>query len=474
MAYLSGERHQGQLFPQQIEDYVPENVPVRAYDAFVDALDLPALGLAWEPGKVGAPAYDPRTMLKLLVYGYSYGLRSSRKLERECHYNLSFIWLTGGLKPDHKTIAEFRRRHKKALTAVLKQCARVGLKLGLIAGNTLFVDGSKVRASAGIGKTWDTKRCKKQLAKLDERIRKILAECESTDACEKDNASLVRLQEDVAHEQALRAKVKAILEQIESQGSNSLNTTDADCARMQSRQGKHAGYNLQAVVDEQQGLIVSSDVVNDNNDRNQFAAQIEQAQETLGKPCETACADSGYSDVEELAKIDSQGVNVVVPTQYQNGKEELGPFHVSRFTYDHERDCFICPAGHLLQHASTERRRKRKNYRAVGSVCRSCPHFGVCTRSRHGRKVTRLFQADLREKLQRQYEQPDNQAIYRRRKERAELPFGHIKHNLKCTGFTLRGLDGVKAQASLLATCFNMTRMINLLGVAGLIAALAG
>ena len=473
MAYLVGERHQGQLFPQRIEDYVPADAPVRAYDALVEALDLAALGLLWQPDKVGAPAYDPKAMLKLLVYGYSYGLRSSRKLERECHYNLSFIWLTGGLRPDHKTIAEFRRQHKKALTPVLKQCARLCLKLGLIAGNTLFVDGSKVRASAGIGNSWDAKRCEKRLAKLDERIRLILAECESTDQSERDDASLVHLQEDLANEQSLRAKVTAILEQLQSESKNSLNTTDPDCTKIHGRQGNHAGYNLQAVVDEQHGLIVSSDVVNDNNDCNQFAAQIEQAQETLGKPCANACADSGYSDVEELAKIDAQGVNVVVPTQQQAGKEEPGPFHVSRFTYDHERDCFICPAGHLLKHVSTESKRKRKNYLAVGSVCRACPHFGVCTQSRHGRKVIRLFQEDLREKLRRQYEQPDNQAIYRRRKERAELPFGHMKHNLKCTGFSLRGLDGVQAEASLLATCFNMARMISLLGVAGLIAHLA-
>lgn len=474
MAYLVGQRHQGQLLPQRIEDYVPEDAPVRAYDAFVEALDLAALGLAWEPAKVGAPAYDPRAMLKLLVYGYSYGLRSSRKLERECHYNLSFIWLTGGLRPDHKTIAEFRRRHKKALATVLKQCARLCLKLGLIAGNTFFVDGSKVRANAGIGNTWDAKRCQKRLAKLDERIAEILAECDATDRNEKDDASLVHLQEQLADEQTLRAKVAAILEQIQSQEKPSLNITDPDCTKIHSRQGSHAGYNVQTVVDEQQGLIVSSDVVNDNNDCHQFAAQIEQAQETLGRPCQSACADSGYCDVEELAKIDAQGVNVVVPTQEQAANQEPGPFHVSRFTYDPEDDCFICPAGQRLKYVSTESKRRRKNYLAVGSVCRACCSFGVCTTNGYGRKVTRLFQADLREKLRRQYEQPVNQAVYQRRKERAELPFGHIKHNLKCTSFSLRGLEGVKAEASLLATCFNMARMISLLGVAGLIGRLSG
>jgi len=149
MAYRYGLREQRALLPPSIEGYVAENHPVRAYDAFVDALDLKVLGIDLNPDKVGNAQYDPQAMLKLLVYGYSYGIRSSRKLEQATHENLSFIWLMGGLKPDHKTIAEFRRKQKKALRRVLKQCVRVCLRLNLIAGNILFVDGAKVRANAG-------------------------------------------------------------------------------------------------------------------------------------------------------------------------------------------------------------------------------------------------------------------------------------------------------------------------------------
>ena len=114
MAYRHGDRRQKILFPQSIDEYIPQDAPVRAYDVFVDSLDFEHLGIQIEPCKVGCPQYDPKIMLKLLVYGYSYGVRSSRKLERETHYNLSFIWLTGGMKPDHKTIAEFRRNNKAA------------------------------------------------------------------------------------------------------------------------------------------------------------------------------------------------------------------------------------------------------------------------------------------------------------------------------------------------------------------------
>jgi transposase len=129
MAYRYGDRCQKILFPQSIDEYIPYDAPVRAYDVIIDSLDFDELGIEVDPHKVGCPQYNPKVMLKLLVYGYSYGIRSSRKLEREVNYNLSFIWLTGGLKPDHKTIAEFRRRNKTALQKVLKQCARLCIRL---------------------------------------------------------------------------------------------------------------------------------------------------------------------------------------------------------------------------------------------------------------------------------------------------------------------------------------------------------
>ena len=154
MPYITGERKQTLILPTSIEDYIRPDDPVRAYDAFVDQLDFQALGIFLDPHQVGHPEFDPAAMVKLLIYGYSYGIRSSRKLERATHHNLSFIWLTGGLKPDHKTIARFRQNNKDALKNILRQCAHICIKLGLIEGNTLFVDGTKIRANASMKNTW--------------------------------------------------------------------------------------------------------------------------------------------------------------------------------------------------------------------------------------------------------------------------------------------------------------------------------
>ena len=469
MAYRYGDRRQKILFPQSIDEYIPQDAPVRAYDAFVDALDFDQLGIKVEPNKVGCPQYDPKIMLKLLVYGYSYGIRSSRKLEREIHYNLSFIWLSGGLKPDFKTIAEFRRNNKVALANVLKQCARLCIKLGLIEGNTLFVDGSKVRASASINSSWNEDRCSKRLEKIDSRITQILSECEQADQSESDEASLVKMKKELADNEKLRAKVVGILNTLKAEDKKSLNSTDPDCTNIHGRQGSHAGYNAQTVVDEKHGLIANSDVVNENNDLHQFAGQIGQAVETLEKKPQAACADSGYSDIDELEKVDNQGIKVVVPSTRQASEKNPGEFDVSKFEYDKARDCFICPAGKILKYRNTEVKKSRKVYRVKKSICQVCQHFGVCTTSGHGRKVTRLLKEDLRQKLERQYEQPDSQEIYKLRKQKVELPFGHIKHNLKVGGFLLRGLPGVKAEMSILSSCFNIARMISIIGVSELI-----
>ena len=181
MAYRYGDRCQLGLFPESIEDYVRKDDPVRAYDAFVEGLDFNALGIEIYPCKVGNSEYDPKAMLKLLVYWYSYGIKSSRKLERETHHNISFIWLMGGLKPDHETIAEFRRKNKEALKRVLKQCARVCIKLGLIAGNVLFVDGAKIRANASRSQSHKQGYYERLLSEIDRRIELLLEEAESSD-----------------------------------------------------------------------------------------------------------------------------------------------------------------------------------------------------------------------------------------------------------------------------------------------------
>jgi len=470
MAYRYGNRHQMELLPKSIEEYVKDDDPVRVYDAFVEALDFNKLKLHLDSHKVGCPEYYPKAMLKLLTYGYSYGFRSSRKLERAIYHNVSFMWLMGGLKPDHKTIAEFRRKNKASIKNVLKACARLCIKLNLIAGNTLFVDGSKIRANASIKNTWTKEKCERALGKIDTRIEAILSECDAVDEYEENQDSLVKVRKELKDKKVLKAKVEEILKELKEENKKSINTTDSESTRINSIQGSHAGYSLQGVFDEKYGLIVNEDVVSENNDLNQFAKQINQANEVLERKCDTACADSGYANTDELQKIDKQKIKVVVPSQRQASRKEPKPFHKSNFQYDSEKDCYICPEGHFLTYRRTNKREQNKVYIiSEKTICRQCPHWGVCTKSQQGRQITRLINEEVRQKLEAQYEEAESQTIYKLRQQKAELPFGHIKRNLKVDAFLLRGLDGVKAEASLLASCFNIRRMISIIGIRALI-----
>ena len=466
MAYIYGERAQTNLLPSSIEDYIAPDDPVRAYDAFVEQVDLERLGVRLDPDQVGHPEFDPRAMLKLLIYGYSYGIRSSRKLERATHHNLSFIWLTGGLKPDHKTIARFRRDHRDALKNLLKQCAHLCVRLGLIQGNTLFVDGTTIRANASMKNTWNAERCQKTLAEIDQRIESLLKECEHVDQTEQDQPSSIKMAEELQDQTLLKNKIQSILHDLKQNDKTSTNTTDPESGRFRKGGPVENAYNCQIVVDDKHGLIIQNDVTSENNDARQFGPQLEGAHDVLGKPCQTACADAGYTSPKDLKNMLDQGVDVIVPIVRHSDFRDY-------FTYDPKTDSYKCLEGHRLNYVGDSQGNQSRLYHiSNASICHRCPRFGTCTTSTKGRRIDRPFSEPIRERLEARYRQSDAQCIARRRKARVEHPFGHLKHNLGIRAFLLRGLCGVRAEAALAATCFNMTRMIKIMGMQPLLAKL--
>lgn len=464
MVYREGDRQQMALLPPVIDDYVGAEDPVRAYDAIIETMDTRDLELVIDSKKVGNPAYDPKSMLKLLVYGYSYGWRSSRKLERALHHNLSFIWLMGGLTPDHKTISKFRKDNHAALQTVMKQCARICLKLDLIEGNCLFTDGTKIRGNAGISQTKTREKWEQNLDAVDRRIAELLAECDEAD--ETETGSLVEARKELKDKQKLRRKIESLLDQMKQEDLKKINGTDTDCVNFKGRQGSHAGYNTQITVDEKNGLIISADVVKESNDTDQFSNQIAQAIDILGAPCKTAVADAGYANVDNLKETVDKGIDVIVPSQKQSLHTLYDdPFGKDKFRYDPQNNQYICPEGKKLRYSHYSIKKGHYLYRMEKpSLCLECPHFGVCTASKRGRAMIRLKNEELKEQLETRYESETGQAIYKKRKEKAEAPFGHIKRNLNGGAFLVRGLQAVKAEFSILAGCFNIARMITLMG----------
>lgn len=474
MAYRYGDdRKQLILFPDSLDQYVSDDHPVRAYDAFVDSLDFAQLGIELDDRKVGNSQYDPRAMLKLLLYGCSYGIKGSRKLERELHNNLSFIWLMKNLKPDHKTIAEFRRNNKSALNNALKLCARLCLKLGLIQGNVLFVDGTKIRANGGKAHQHKKAWYQKQLKKVDQRIAKLLDECERTDQQEAGHGSLVKIPEQLKNQKQLKASIETALAEFADQSERTkdgdlrqVNRIDPQSRQMKSAQGTHPSYNVQSVVDNNKGLIVHVDAVNDANDSGQLANQVKSAERNLDKKCTVACADAGYSNIEQIEQIESDQCKVIVPSQRQASKKPDGPFDKSQFVFETDQDCYYCPEGHrLIFRRFQDKAFKKRVYRIEKPrLCMACGHFGICTRSKQGRNIVRHVNEALKQKVEARYRQPAWQRVYSWRKSRVEHPFGYIKKVLNFTQFSLRGRRGAQAEASIMAVCFNLRRMISIFG----------
>ena len=418
-------------------------------------LILEELGIELDDRKVGNSEYDPRCMLKLLLYGYSYGVKSSRKLEREVHNNLSFIWLMKQLKPDHKTIAEFRRKNKEALGKGSETLCQTLPESRADRGQHTVCGQHQAAGQCGKAILHKKQWYEDQLKEIDEKIQQLLNQCEQIDT-ERISAAvhLWQCQKNWPKQISLRNLLKKALAEFTQRGDKTkdgkerkVNLVDPESVVVKSPQGTHCGYSMQTVVDDKNGLIVHADVVSEPNDSNQLAVQICGAEADLGRKCETACADAGYSDIAEIEKLESAGKIVVVPSQSQASHKEIeiGPFEKSKFAYDADSDCYLCPEGHrLIFRRFQDKAKQKRDYRIEKpSKCRSCPHFGKCTKSKQGRTVTRHVSEELREAISKRFEEPEIIQIYKRRKARVEHPFGFIKKVLGFGQFLLRGLEGL-------------------------------
>ena len=282
--------------------------------------------------------------------------------------------------------------------------ARMCLRLDLIDGNVLFVDGTKIRANASRCRTHNQVFYQKRLAEIDQRIDQLLVDLETADNLEAEAGGLTAMNPELADARKLKNRIEGVLREFEATGATAVNQTDLDCRIMHSVQGSHAAYHVQVVTDDKHGLIANIDAVKDANDLNQLAVQIEQAREGLEKKCKIACADGGYADTEELEKLDGQGVKVIVPSQRQALHGEEKPFAKSRFAYDAEQDCYRCPEGHTLGRNGTDSKTGKIHYQIEKTgICHACPRFGTCTSAKKGRKIVRLPDEDLKRKFEAQY-----------------------------------------------------------------------
>lgn len=475
MAYIAGtDRSQAVLLPEVVDDYVGPDNPVRFLDAYVAQLDLGALGFQRAvPAETGRPGYDPGDLLRLYVYGYLNRIRSSRRLEQETHRNVELMWLLRRLTPDFKTIADFRRDHSAALKGVCREFILLCRRLDLFGGELLAIDGSKFRAVNARDRSYTPARLAKLQRDIDHTIARYLRELERQDEAEagteRPNADALR--EKIAALQQRQARYEALQQQLAASGETALSLTDADSRPMMSGGRIEICYNVQTAVDAKHKLIVAEDVTNAAGDRDQLSPMGTAAQGVLGGATPVVVADPGYYHGAEIKTCLEAGLTPLVPRPLTSANEARGLFTKDDFVYDPGADVYRCPAGEALTYRSTtiELGRRIKNYRT--RACGRCPLKPRCTRNKDGRKITRWVDEHLLEEMEQRLQR--DRALFAQRKELSEHPFGTMKRAMDQGYFLLKGLRKVRGEFSLTVLAYNLKRVINLVGVPQLLAAVA-
>jgi transposase len=472
------DRRQATLLPDTIEDYVGDENPVRVIDAFVEMLDLAALGFdGIIPEETGRPSYHPATMLKIYVYGYLNQVQSSRGLERECHRNLELIWLTARLAPDFKTIADFRRDNGPAIRKVCAQFVALCRNLHLLDAASVAIDGSKFKGVNHREKNFTQARLARRMTAIEGTIDRYLAELDRADRQHEVTgvavppAKVERLKRGIATLQQKLKSLAALDEQMHASGENQISLTDPDARAMtsQSHSAYVVGYNVQSAVDTENHIIVAYDVSNVGSDRSQLSSMAGMARDALGAEKLEVLADRGYFKSDEIAACEEVGIEAYVPKPRTSNARAEGRFGKDDFVYDPQQDHYLCPAGQRLTYRMARDEDGRNIRFYWTNACGVCPLKSDCTTAKE-RRVRRWEREEVLERVQARLDRRSDAMIVRR--STVEHPFGSIKAWMGATHFRMKTLKHVATEMALHVLAYNLKRVMAILGVRELLKAM--
>jgi transposase len=466
------ERQQSFLLPPSIEEYVGEDNPVRAIDSYVESLDLKILGFKNTDCKItpGQPAFNPKGLLKLYLYGYLHRVRSSRRLEAECQRNLEVMWLLGGLRPGYKTIADFRKENLAALKQVNRDFVQLCKELNLFGAELVGIDGSFFRGNVAKGSIFTAERLKRGLAHLEKDIARFLDEMNQADQQSEGESS--------SHEPELAKKLEGLrerqkkrqeqLSQLEKSEEKQIAEVDPDARLLNKGGGVVAGYNVQTVVDSKYKLIVTHAVTQDGNDEGQLAPMGLAAKAELEVDKLETTQDQGYFNAQQIKICVENGITPYVSKPDKQTHVRLkGRFTRDDFHYEHDINAYRCPAGQILHYQSSREESGKCiwNYRSSAPICAKCPLKKQCLPSKTAyRAVTRWEHEEILVAHQERMAKEGKRKM-RQRSGLCEHPFGTLKLICGWTHFLVRGLEKVKAEMSLLVLSYNFKRVLNILGL---------
>ena len=472
---VGADRGQSTLLPECLDEWIDDSNPVRAVDAFVDALDLGKLGFEGVvPEVTGRPSYHPSALLKLYIYGYLNRVQSSRRLEREAGRNLEVIWLLGRLAPDDKTIADFRKDNGSAIRKVCAQFVALCRDMGLLTKASVAIDGSKFKAVNNRDRNFTRAKVERRRAQLEESVARYLSQLDTADLQEPSEALAAKtahLKEKLAKLESEMRRLAAMEKQMLASPDQQISLTDPDSRSMATsgRGSGVVGYNVQVAVETEHHLIVTHEVTNSGSDRAQLANMGRQARDALGVDKLEAVADRGYYNSTEIKACDDAGVAVTLPKPMTSGAKSDGRFGKQDFVYNAAEDVYRCPAGEKLAYRMTTEQDGKMMRRYWTNACPNCLLKSKCTTGNE-RRIPRWEHEHVLEAAQKRLD--ENPQAMRARRETVEHPFGTLKMRMGATHFLMKRLPKVATEMALHVLAYNLTRVMNIVGVKPLLAAI--
>ena len=475
--FIEGEdRGQSTLFPERLDDWVGEDNAVRVIDVFVDELDLGGLGFGRvAPQATGRPGYHPCVLLKLYIYGYLNRVQSSRRLEREAGRNVEVMWLTGRLVPDHKTIADFRKDNGPAIRKVCARFIALCRRLDLLAEACVAIDGAKFKAVNTRDKNFTRAKMQRRLEQIEESVERYLHQLDSADRQEPSlarTAKTARLKDKIATLKEEMQRLAKLEVRMLATPDQQISLTDPD-ARSMATSGRGSGmvgYNAQAAVDTRHHLIVAHEVTNVGTDRGQLSNMAKQTKAALETDTLDVVADRGYFNSAEILACDEAGITVTLPKPLTSNNKAKGRFVKQDFRYVAEEDVYLCPAGERLVYHYTNVENGLTLHRYWTTACQGCAIKDQCTTGKE-RRITRWEHENILEAVQRRLDEHPEKM--RQRRETVEHPFGTIKSWMGSTHFQMKTLKRVGTEMALHVLAYNLKRVMNILGIRPLIAAMS-
>jgi len=461
------DRNQMQFI--SLEELVDQDSVVRVIDLFCKCINYEKLGFIVK-GKSheGKPAFDTATLASIYIYGYLNKIRSCRNLETACKVNSELWWLTGMQRPSYKTIANFRKDNPVAFKNLFDNFTKFCLQLDLYGKTTIAIDGSKFRAQNAKKNNYNLRKINHHLDYIAKQKEDYLASLDHND-----------LQDDkLENLENRRLKYENLKTKLEDSGEKQISTSDPDARALPLHMSiVEVAYNLQSAVDDKHKLIVDFDVTNttDFSALAPMSLKAQKALEITKENCLTALADKGYYSGKQIAQCHNNNIDTLVSPKSKGSKSKDQRVSKNKFTYNKEDDTYCCPKGTTLVRQGKVYDRKDgipfMRYVAPWSECKNCPWSDICVskgcqNSKRGRMLNRTIYEDHMDKNDEQVALRRNE--YKRRQAIVEHPFGTIKRQWGFNHTLLKGLNKVKGEFAIILLCYNLRRVISILGINGL------